>query len=370
MKKALISAAAAAALLGAGVAQAQVTAYGLFDISVGKSIYGDINGNDIGLHSGGDGSASEGNSTTRFGLKGSTDVGSGIKANFNYQAGITGNGSTNGKVGANDGSAAGSSSVQLFNRQAWGGLSGGFGEVRFGLQDSVPFQTFINLDYNGASNGVSAAVYTNAGLWAKSRQGNSLQYISPSLGGLTVQVGYVMGGSQDYADGASFKDGDDPDDRSTWTGADDKDTKNLASVGLTYVVGPVTLAAAMQQSGKDDDATTTKLDESAAYAGFGAQYDFGSFKVKADYQKQDTLSGINLGAVTTVAGWSVGVNYSIATDKSDDAGTTVKTSGYELFTNKEVLKNVYGYAEIGSGKADSDGAETYTGFAVGMILVF
>ena len=69
MKKALISAAAAAALLGAaGVAQAQVTAYGLFDISVGKSVYGDAYGNDVGLNSGGNGGASEGNSTTRFGL--------------------------------------------------------------------------------------------------------------------------------------------------------------------------------------------------------------------------------------------------------------------------------------------------------------
>ncbi|MDF3823256.1 porin, partial [Leptospira sp. 96542] len=288
-----------------------------------------------------------------------------------YQAGITGNGNTNGKVAANDGSAAGSSSLQLFNRQAWGGLSGSFGEVRFGLQDSVPFQTFVNLDYNGASNGVSAAVYTGAGLWASSRQGHSLQYISPSLGGLTVQVGYVMGGSQDYADGASFKDGDDPDDRTTWTGADDKDTKNVASAGLTYVIGSATLAAAYQGSGKDDDAGTSDFDESAAYFGFGAQYDFGTFKVKADYQKQDTKSGVNLGAVTTVAGWSVGAQYSVGTDESKTVySDNVKTSGYELFVNKEVLKNVYGYAEIGSGKTDQDGAETNTGFAVGMILVF
>lgn len=351
MKKALISAAAAAALLGAaGVAQAQVTAYGLFDISVGKSIYGDQQGNDVGLNSGGNGGASEGNSTTRFGLKGSTDVGSGIKANFNYQAGIDGNGATNG-------------GTTLFNRQAWAGLSGGFGEFRFGKQDSVAFQTFVNLDYNGASNGVSAAYFSGAGLWLQSREANSLQYISPSLGGLTVQLGYVKGGSQDYVDGTTFEWADADDDASTaptWEATtDDKDTKNVASAGATYVIGPVTLAAAYQ--GK-------KTEDGDAYSGFGVQYDFGSFKVKVDSQKQGDNSGLNLGAVTTVAGWSVGALYSIGKDES--GAKDVETKAYELFVNKEVLKNVYGYAEFGSTKSDESGADTYSGFAVGMILVF
>lgn len=377
MKKALISAAAATALLGAaGVAQAQVTAYGLFDISAGKSVAGDALGNDVGLNSGGNGGASEGNSTTRFGLKGSSDVGSGIKANFNYQAGIDGSGATNG-------------GTTLFNRQAWAGLSGGFGEFRFGKQDSVPFQTFIGLDFNGASNGVSSAFNTSygsnsSGIWGSvisARQSNSLQYMSPSLGGLTVQAGYVKAGSQDYVDGKTFDADDatnDEDDKSTWTGADDKDNKGVASLGLTYVVGPVTLAAAYQGSGvKDDNKGTDDFDETAAYAGFGAQYDFGAFKLKADYHKLDTINQVNFGAVTTVAGWSVGALYSINTDKSRTVVATkdVKTTGYEVFVNKEVLKNVYGYAEFGSATADEgvlfeSKEDSAAGFAVGMILVF
>lgn len=333
MKKALISAAAAAALLGAGVAQAQVTAYGLFDISVGKSVLGDATGNDVGLHAGGDGGASEGNSTTRFGLKGSTDVGSGIKANFNYQAGIDGAGATNG-------------GTTLFNRQAWAGLSGGFGEFRFGKQDSVPFQTFIGLDYNGASNGTSSAfnaIYFASedvlGSWLQSRQSNSLQYISPSLGGLTVQLGLKMQGEEDYDDATT------------------SDNPNVASAGLTFVTGGLTLAAAYQGSNDDggDD-----------YAGFGAQYDFGAFKLKADAHSQGDFSSANVGAVTTVAGWSLGAQVGTATNDVTD----VKVTAYEIFTSKEVLKNTYGYAEIGSAKSDESGAETATGFAVGLILVF
>lgn len=374
MKKALISAAAVAALMGAGAAQAQVSAYGLFDISAGKSVLGDALGNDVGLHSGGDGGASEGNSTTRFGIKGSADAGSGIKANFNYQAGIDGSGATNG-------------GTTLFNRQAWGGLSGSFGEFRFGKQDSVPFQTFIGLDYNGASNGVSAAVNSSLasnfggiqGGMILPRQSNSLQYISPNLNGLTVQVGYVKAGSQDYVDGHTYDAdaGDDKDDSTTWTGADDKDNKAVASLGVTFVAGPVTLAAAYQGSSvKDDDKATKDFDETSAYTGFGAQYDFGAFKVKADYQKWDTMNQINLGAVTTVAGWTVGAQYSISNDKSQlKVADDVKGTGVELFVNKEVLKNVYGYAEYGTAKVDEGKAfggteDSAAGFAVGMILVF
>ncbi|EGI77291.1 porin [Hylemonella gracilis] len=365
MKKALISAAAAAALLGAaGVAQAQVTAYGLFDISVGKSVTGDSTGNDVGLHSGGDGGASEGNSTTRFGIKGSVDVGSGIKANFNYQAGITGAGATNGKTTGTDGDSK-DDNLQLFNRQAWGGLSGGFGEFRFGQQDSVPFQTFIGLDYNGASNGVSAAYFAGSEWLQLSRQSNSLQYISPAMGGLTVQVGYTMdSAANDYKSATD----------------DNEDKKNVVSAGATYVAGPLTLAAAFQgQSTKDDDKSTKDFDETAPYMGFGAQYDFGAFKLKADYHKVDTRSSINAGVVTTVAGgWSLGAQYSIGNDKSRVSNTTddVKTTAYELFVNKEVLKNVYGYAEIGGAKTDADtlwfgdDSDSATGFAVGMILVF
>ncbi|MGJ4748497.1 porin, partial [Leptospira sp. SA-E8] len=127
----------------------------------------------------------------------------------------------------------------------------------------------------------------------------------------------------------------------------------------------------------DNDKATKDFDETAAYAGFGAQYDFGSFKVKADYQKLDTINQVNLGAVTTLAGWSVGAQYSINTDKSRTVEATkdVKATGYELFVNKEVLKNVYGYAEYGTtavdeGKVYGSSEDSAAGFAVGLILVF
>ena len=142
MKKALIPAALALGFVG--TAQAQLSLYGLIDASYGKSLLSDVFLRDkADFHSGGDNGSSEGNSTTRVGIKGAIDVGSGVKANFRFETGgIDSDGEVNG-------------GGSFFNRQAWFGLSGSFGEVRLGRQDSVSFQTMIDFDFNGASNGVS-----------------------------------------------------------------------------------------------------------------------------------------------------------------------------------------------------------------------
>ena len=109
MKKSLVFAAVA---LLAGAAQAQVAVYGLIDMSYGKSVVSDNLGQKADFHSGGDNGSGEGNSTTRLGVKGSTDVGSGLKANFKLETGgITSDGEVQ------PGGA-------FFNRQAWAGLSG------------------------------------------------------------------------------------------------------------------------------------------------------------------------------------------------------------------------------------------------------
>ena len=182
MKKTLI--AAAALTLAAGAAQAQMTIYGLIDLSYGQSIYSDYLGEDPDFHSGGDNGSSEGNSTTRIGLKGSMEVASGIKANFNLETGgIDSDG------GVNNGG-------DFFNRQMWAGLSGGWGEVRLGKQDSVVYQTMSGYDFNGASNGISSGGYTSSAVWLPGRQSRLLNYISPNMGGFKVQAGFVPKGNE------------------------------------------------------------------------------------------------------------------------------------------------------------------------------
>ena len=180
MKKSLVAAAALFAVTGA--AQAQVAIYGLIDMCYGKSIFSEWVGSKADFHSGGDNFSSECNSTTRVGIKGSTDVGSGVKANFKFEtAGIKSDG------------AVGETGQAFFRRSAYGGLSGSFGEVRLGRQNSVVFDTMLDYDFNGASNGVSSSGATDAAVWLAHdapRQSGILKYISPNFSGATVMASY------------------------------------------------------------------------------------------------------------------------------------------------------------------------------------
>ena len=235
MKKALISAALALGFVGA--AQAQMTLYGLIDMSYGKSIFADSIGEKADFHSGGDNGSGEGNSTTRIGIKGSTEVAKGIKANFKLETGgITSNGEVN------PGGA-------FFNRQAWAGFSGSFGEVRLGRQDSLAFQTMIAYDFNGASNGVSSLGYSKVGPWLPDRQSRSLQYIAPAFGGVTVQLGFVPEGNV----------------------AGDKNTFSAAA---TYATGPLSVSATVESK---------RAEGAANFGSVAGSYDFKVVKVMLGY---------------------------------------------------------------------------------------
>ena len=332
MKKAWIPAAVLLSL--AGTAHAEYSIYGLIDASVGRSIGDDQTlmpdgvtpkaKANVNFHSGGDNGSGEGNSVTRVGLKGSNDVGPGIKANFRFE---TGGISSDGKVNG-DGT--------FFARAAWVGLSGGFGEFRFGRQDSVPFQTFFGLDYNGASDGISSAQYSNAGRWLLlGRQSRSLQYLTPALGPVKGQLGLQL------------KD-------STITGS-----KDVASGGATFAASGVTVAAAFQ---------TKAVEGGNDYYGVAAEYDFGMAKVTLGYHDQKTDGkGFTAGTNFSFGNLNVGGVYYKETNLT-------KGQAFELYVNKEVLKSTYAYAEVGvadkNANGPSDGYGKGTGFAVGLIYTF
>jgi predicted porin len=315
MKKTLV--AAAALTLAAGAAQAQLSLYGLIDLSYGQSIYSDFLGEDPDFHSGGDNSSSEGNSTTRIGLKGSMDVGSGYKASFNLETGgIDSDG------GVNNGD-------EFFNRQMWAGLSSSWGEVRLGRQDSIVYQTMSGYDFNGASNGVSSGGYTSSAVWLPGRQSRLLNYISPDLGGFKVQAGFVPKGNE--------------------VGAED-----TFAAGVTYATGGLSVSLA------GESARTETSDDFFSVAG---SYDFKFMKIMGGYSDGGTdVGGYSLGIVAPVAGFNIGAMY--AQNSDTDA------TGYELFVNREVFKNTYLYAEYGSVDETTATSIKGDGFAIGMIFAF
>jgi len=331
MKRTLI---ATAALLGmAGAAQAQLTVYGLVDLCYGKSLTSDVFLNeDADFHSGGDNENSECNSTTRVGLKGSMDVGSGIKANFRFESnGIT----SEGRINNTEGSG-------VLGRQAWGGFSGSFGEVRFGRQDSVPYQIMGDFDFNGQSNGVSALGYSLIAPWLPGRQSRSLQYIAPEfVKGLTAQVGYVTDANQ----------GD--------------NARGVFSAGAKFAVGGLLVGGSYQSKA---------FSNTEDFYSVAASYDFSVVKVMASWAdggeatNGGTGDGFGLGFIAPIAGFNVGGHYG---DNGDDS---LKIRSYELFINKEVLKNTYAYLEYGNWESKGTGTIVPSvkgdGYAIGVIFTF
>ncbi|MDO8959401.1 MAG: porin [Rhodocyclaceae bacterium] len=308
-----------AILLGAmGTAHAQLAVYGVVDISYGKNMADDAADKNARIHSGGDDGGSQGNSVTRVGLKGSMDVGSGLKANFKLEtAGID----RDLRIGKED--------KLFFHRQAWAGLSGGFGEVRFGRQDSVPFQAMGGYDFNGLANAASALANSGVAAWGRGRQTQSLQYISPSVNGFKAQVGFA--GKEDGMVGA----------------------KETTSAALTYTAGKFSATVAGE---------TKREDSGTNFGGVSASYDFGVVKVMASYADGfygSNSKGTGLGFVAPVAGFNVGMMYG----KNDD-----RTAATELFINREVYKNTYAYADF--GYRDNNNAPSNKAYALGVIYVF
>ncbi len=326
MKKNLI--AAAALLAFAGAASAQVSVYGLIDMCYGKSIVSELAGLKADFHSGGDNFASECNSTTRVGVKGSADVGSGVKASFKFEtAGIKSDG------------AVGESGQAFFRRSAYGGLSGSFGEFRLGRQNSVVFDTMVDYDFNGASNGVSSSAYTDAAVWMahdSPRQNGTLKYISPNMNGATFMASY-----KPKANG----------------------TSDTFAASVKYDAGPLSVAVATESK-----VASTGFG-SKSYASVAGTYDFKVAKVMLGYTNGGNASsggtgkGPSLGVVAPVAGFNIGAQYA---KNSDTAVTAPKA--YEFFINKEIFKSTYGYAEYGNLKNNS--TIDASGFAIGVIYVF
>ena len=166
MKKTLIALAAVAAS-SAAFAQSSVTLYGSLDLSV-ESVKGEKSVTRV---------TSGNHTTSRFGVKGVEDLGGGLKAKFNLEA----------PINADTGEVKGN----FWNRQAWLGLQGGFGELRLGRQDTPIGAIAGNTSLLG---GQAYDDFKIAGTLAGNdarRTDNAITYILPKLAdGLTASLQY------------------------------------------------------------------------------------------------------------------------------------------------------------------------------------
>ena len=133
----------------------------------------------------------QGTGSSRVGFRGTEDLGGGLKANFQLEMGLRiddGCTTLTAAGGCDNGGNSANSGGSTFGRNAWGGLSGGFGEVRLGRQVLGSFGVQGNSWSAGASNGLYDAGAGTAPAMGGVRFSNAIRYLSPNFGGFKASV--------------------------------------------------------------------------------------------------------------------------------------------------------------------------------------
>jgi len=321
MKKTLVAVAAMAAVTGA---MAQATIYGNIDQALTKSrttVAGVQTGSSTGMSSYQMGSS-------QIGFKGEEDLGSGLKASFLHEMGVNTEKDTVSST-----------------RQAYVGLSGGFGAVRIGKQYSMAFFNLLGSDPFGATGGTGAlyvgnVLVANQGASGDNplRQDDAIQYEAPSfVPGLRIGLTKVFNGAN------------------TGNGSLPK-TADSTGYALMYATGPLNVgftsdsikAQSVAGTGFAAAATsTTKLNT------FAAGYDLGMAKLTYSDAKimnngrgtKASMTGIAvpMGAATLMLTSSTGKMNTTAGD------TTLK--GMQYGANYALSKRTVAYLHINNSTA-------------------
>ncbi|MDD2811675.1 porin [Rhodoferax sp.] len=266
MKKSLVALAVLAAS-GASFAQSAVTVYGVVDAWVG-SVKNDNGATSTSVTQLGDG----GVSPSRWGLKGSEDLGGGLKANFNLEQGFS-----------LDTGAAGNAAL-AFSRQSWVGFSGGFGEVRLGRMTTAFDDVGGSADavFDSALSPANNGVFISGGYTG--RPNNGIFYQAPSMGGFSGAVSYSLAEDANGVPAGAL---------------------SVTSLNLTYGNGPLALQLGYQVDNVNNQVNDT------AYTRLGGSYNLGVATIMASYGKVTNVANVS-GA--DVAEWQFGLDYSVSSN--------------------------------------------------------
>ena len=236
MKKSLI-ALAVLGLSGAAMAQSSVTLYGVADAGVGKVEYGAPNGNDANDKTQFISGSTMNNGTSRLGVRGTEDLGGGLKAGFQFES----------QLDLDNGAAA----SNFWARQANVWLGGNWGTVKLGRQFTPSYLTAGTFELTGQANySVLANTYNYGGIG--SRANSAFAYISPNFSGFSGAVAYVTKNDLGTATAPA--------------------TKNIWDLGVMYANGPIGAGFSVN-----------KVQNSRTNYQLGGKYNFGNFALAASY---------------------------------------------------------------------------------------
>ncbi|MEO6320601.1 MAG: porin [Polaromonas sp.] len=329
MKKSLIALAVLAAS-GAAMAQSSVTLYGVADafvgsrkVETGAGFQGPLN-TPVAATSGQRQTVvdTSGVNGSRWGLKGSEDLGGGMKGVFVLESGY------NLDTGAQK--TAGS----IFDRQAFVGLQSGFGTVSLGRQYSAydALNSPTNHNYDAFTFNATSGVAANGLKAYTGRVDNSIAYTSPSFSGFSGAVGYGFGENKNAV------------------GNVNGDATDIGSVHLKYANGPVLVGYAYQE---EKLAAVAGNQDKNKYNLVGATYDFGVVKLNGSYNqaKNNTFKDKEgqIGVVVPFGAAAISAGY--ARSKSEGNGVERTGKGFSVLATYDLSKRTRLYAGAQQTKA-------------------
>ncbi len=283
---------------GAAHAQSSVTLYGLIDESI-QYVHNVATGNPA-TNSNLWQLAAGNLQGSRFGLKGTEDLGGGLKAIFQLENGFNPN---NGKMGTYNGTSA------LFGRQAYVGLTGdAWGTVTAGRQ----YDPLVDLVQPLTADNYFGSTFTTPGDVDNndnsSRTSSAVKYVSPVWAGFQFEGMYGLGGVAGKTGSGQ-----------TWSGA------------ATYATGPFSVAAGYFRMSNNSSATPRAFSASTGAAWAGTSD--GTFDGSLINNTYSSASSVGIASVAGqyVAGpFTFGLRYSNAQYKADGASAFGSTEKFNV----------------------------------------
>ncbi|MHB1199872.1 MAG: porin [Polaromonas sp.] len=321
MKKSLIALAVLAAS-GAAMAQSTVTLYGVADVWLGSK---KVESNGAGQRqtvintSGVNGS--------RWGLKGAEDLGGGLKAVFQLENGFsqdTGGFKTEGV---------------MFDRQAYVGLAGGFGQVSMGRQYSAydDLHGATDPNYDAFTFTATGEVAANGMKDYSNRISNSIKFQSANYSGFSGAVLYGLGENKNLGTNAGGS------------------ATDVISLNVQYANGPLLVGYAHQED-KQAQAVVGAPQDKNKYNLIGGTYNFGVVKLVGFYNqaKNDATKDkeYSIGAIVPFGAAAIAVDY--AHSKSDTGAVSYTGKGYSVLATYDMSKRTRLYAGAQQTKAFKD----------------
>jgi predicted porin len=367
MKKLLIASAALAMVAGTAQAQSSVTVYGVMDIGYSSSQLDNtaVGGATTTTKQSTTGNGDGGLATSRLGFRGTEDLGSGNKANFQLEYDLVDvgvGGQQSAETALNNGTATAQSAASGFGvRYSWVGLeSKDMGQVRLGRQEQS-IHSVVVAGSAGMANNVAGAVYSSAGPAMRTefngagiggRQDvrphgvfvdRAVTYISPNFNGFSFELQTAQN------------------KLSTGVAANDASRKENGA-SLKYSAGKLALAYGQATDKADNTGATDTETKSRALS---ASYDFGVVKVFALRATRDNID--NALSTGKDQNTEVGVQYpmgktmlwaSMYDGKRSFAQTGNKAdgSGYQVGARYDMSKRTALYAIYGQQELKGTGA--------------